>query len=150
MKRLIRHAWVLVTDGGRALVYRNEGDAFKPDLRLLQSQSHDNPPSRDQGRARPPRANDSMGRRSAMEVTDLHQVAEDRFIAAVAEDLDRSFRAGEFEQLLVVAPPVALGEFRKVASPAVTRSVVLELDKDLTKHAPAEIAKLLVKALEEA
>lgn len=150
MKRLIRHAWVLVTDGGRARIFRNEGDAFKPELRLLRSESLDNPPSREQARSKPSRTNDSLGRRSAMEVTDHHQVAEDRFIAAVAGDLDRSFRAGEFEQLFVVAPPVALGEFRKVASSGVARSVALELDKDLTKHIPADIAKLLVKALEEA
>jgi protein required for attachment to host cells len=150
MKRLIRHAWVLVTDGGRALLFRNEGDAVKPDLRQLSSQSQDVPPTRELGTSKPPRTNDSLGRRSAMEAPDLHQMAEDRFIAAVAADLDRSIRAGEFEQLLVAAPPVALGQFRKAASPAVMRSVVLELDKDLTKHPPVEITKLLVKALEEA
>ena len=33
MKRLVRHARVLVTDGAKAIVLRNEGDALAPELR---------------------------------------------------------------------------------------------------------------------
>jgi protein required for attachment to host cells len=148
MKRLVRHARVLVTDGGRALVLRNEGDAVTPDLRLVRSYAQENPPAREQGRDKPPRTNDSLGRRSAMEAPDPHQVAEDRFVSQIADDMERDLRAGEFETLIVAAPPVALGVYRKVASPALARVTVLEMGKDLTRHPPSDIATLVMRALE--
>jgi protein required for attachment to host cells len=150
MKRLVRHARVLVTDGAKALVLRNEGDAFAPDLKLVRSYAQDNPPDRDLARDKPPRTNDSMGRRSSIEVADLHQVAEDRFVAGIAEDMGRDLRAGDFENIIVVAPPVALGVYRKAAPAALSKVTILELDKDLTKHTPSDIASHLLKALEEA
>ena len=72
------------------------------------------------------------------------------FIDAVANILDRDLRAGEFETLIVVAPPIALGEYRKVVSPGVAKVTTLEIGKDLTKHPNAEIAKHVAKALEDA
>ena len=150
MKKLVRHARVLVTDGNRALVLRNEGDAVYPDLRTLRAYAQDNPPTRDQGNDKPGRTNDSFGRRSSMETPDWHRLAEDRFIDAVANIMDRDLRAGEFETLIVVAPPIALGEYRKVVSPGVAKVTTLEIGKDLTKHPNAEIAKHVAKALEDA
>jgi len=151
MKKLVRHARVLVTDGTRALVLRNEGDAAHPDLRTVRAYAQDNPPTREQGADKPGRTNESTGfRRSSMETPDWHQIAEDRFIDAMAQMMDRDLKAGDFETLIVVAPPVALGEYRKAVSPGVARVTLLELDKDLTKHPNAEIAKLVVKALEGA
>jgi len=150
MKKLVRHARVLVTDGTRALVLRNEGDAAHPDLRTVRAYAHDNPPTRDQGSDKPGRTNDSMGRRSSMETPDWHQIAEDRFIDAMAQMMDRDLKAGDYETLIVVAPPIALGEYRKAVSHGVAKVTLLELDKDLTKHPNAEIAKLVGKALEGA
>lgn len=148
MKRLVRHARILVTDGAKALVLRNEGDAITPELKRVRDYSQENPPSRDQGSDKPGRTNDSMGRRSAMEIPDLHQVAEDRFIANIVADMEKDLRAGDFESLIVVAPPVALGVYRKAASPALGKVTVMEIDKDLTKHTSADIATLVTKALE--
>lgn len=150
MKRLIRHARVLVTDGGKALIFRNEGDAFTPDLKLMRSHAQDVPPTREIGASRPPRTNDASGRRSAMDAPDYHQEAEDRFVAGIAAEMDRDFRAGEFENLVVAAPPVALGHYRKSVSSAVAKATVLEIDKDYTKQTAAEIGKAVAKALEGA
>ncbi len=148
MKRLIRHARVLVIDGGRALVYRNEGGGDAPDLRLVRSASQDNPPTHEQGRGPPPRTNDSMGRRSALEQTDLHQIAEDRFVAGIATEMERDLEAGAFEALVVVAPPEALGVYRKAVSAKVAGVTLAEIAKDLTKHEPSAIAAIVTKALE--
>ena len=148
MKRLVRHARVLVTDGARAIVLRNEGDAAHPDLRQVRAYAQDNPATRDQGSERPGRTNSATGQISAMEPTDWHRIAEDKFVASVAADMDRDLRAGDYETLIVAAPPVALGEYRKVVAPGVAKVTLMEIDKDFTKHANADIAKLVVKALE--
>lgn len=148
MKRLIRHARVLVTDGAKALILRNEGDAITPELKLVRSQTQDNPPTREHGTDKPGRTNDSTGRRSAMETPDWHSLAEAEFVSGIAGDMNRDLRTGDFESLIVVAPPVALGIFRKAVSPAVGKVIAAEIDKDLVKHTAADITSHVVKALE--
>jgi protein required for attachment to host cells len=151
MKKLVRHARVLVTDGAKALVYRNEGDALTPDLRLMRSYAQDNPPTRDQGSDKPGRTNASTGvNRSSMEAPDWHQVAEDQFVAGIAEDMNKDLRAGEFESLVVVAPPAALGVYRKAVPAAVAKVTLAEIDKDLVKHPAKDVTAIVVKVLEGA
>jgi protein required for attachment to host cells len=148
MKRLNHNARILVTDGGRTLVFRNAGQVGKPHLELVTQDAQDNPPTREQGTDKPPRANNVSGDRSSIEATDFHQQAEDRFIAQAAAQMDADLKAGAFEELVVVAPPVALGVYRKAASPALQKATVKEINKDLTKHPPQDIAQIVVKALE--
>lgn len=149
MKRLNHNARVLVTDGGRATVFRNAGQVGKPALEAFKSYHQDNPPNRDQATDKPSRVMESVGqRRSSAEQPDYHQQAEDRFVADIAADMEKDLTAGEFAELIVVAPPVALGVYRKAASPKLQQATLLELNKDLTKHAPADVAAIVVKALE--
>jgi protein required for attachment to host cells len=149
MKRLVAGARVLVMDGAAGLVLRNEGDAVSPSLVLVRSYGQDNPPTRDLGSDKPGRTNESTGlRRSSMETTDLHQQAEDRFVHKIASEMAGDLAAGQFETLIVAAPPVALGHFRKSASAALKAAVMAEIDKDFTKHPVSEIQKHVVKALE--
>jgi protein required for attachment to host cells len=149
MKRLSHNARVLVTDGGRATVFRNAGQVGKPNLQPFKAYGHDNLPSRELGTDKAPRVNESMGHRgSASEQTDYHQQAEDRFVQEIAADMEADLKAGEFAELIVVAPPVALGVYRKAASPKLKQATLMEINKDLTKHAAAEVAEIVVKALE--
>ncbi len=149
MKRLNHNARVLVTDGGRAIVFRNAGQVGKPDLRQFKVYGNDNPPTREQGTDKPARVHESTGsRRSASEQTDYHQQAEDRFVAQIAADMEADLQAGEFEELIVVAPPVALGVYRKAASQKLQSATLMEINKDLTKHPAQDVASIVVKALE--
>jgi protein required for attachment to host cells len=148
MKRLNHNARVLVTDGGRAVVFRNDGKVGHPDLRQFKVYGHDNPPTRDQGTDKPPRSSTMSGNRTAVEATDYHQQAEDRFVQGIASDMEADLKAGEFTELIVVAPPVALGVYRKAASQKLKEATLLEVNKDLTKHSAAEVAGIVVKALE--
>ncbi|MGB8313141.1 MAG: host attachment protein, partial [Aestuariivirga sp.] len=107
------------------------------------------PPSRDQGTDKPTRTQDSFGRRSSIEITDWHRVAEDQFVQRIAADMAQDLARGDFEKFVLVAPPIALGEFRKAASAALKKATILEVDKDLTKHPVGEIEKMVVKALEK-
>ena len=149
MKRLNHNARVLVTDGGRAIVFRNTGQVGKPDLRQFKVYAHDNPPNRELGTDKPATVNESVGsRRSSSEQTDYHQQAEDRFVQEIAADMEADLKAGEFEELVVVAPPVALGVYRKAASQKLQQATLMEINKDLTKHSAADVAEIVVRALE--
>lgn len=148
MKRLNHNARVLVTDGGRATVFRNAGQVGKPHLEEFKVYHQDNPPTREQGTDKPPRSNNVSGSRSSIESTDYHQQAEDRFVKDIAGDMEKDLQAGAFAELIVVAPPVALGVYRKAASARLQQATLMEINKDLTKHAAAEVAQIVVKALE--
>jgi len=46
-------SWVVVCDGAKALIFRNDGDAELINLKLLESFVHHTPPTRDLGTDRP-------------------------------------------------------------------------------------------------
>lgn len=148
MKRLIRNARVLVVDGAHAVVLRNDATPPAIDLKQVRETIEPAPPSRDLGSDAPPRINDALGRRSAYEAPDYHQRAEDAFVAQVAADMAADLARGDFTQIAVVAPPAALAVLRQTWTPALTKATILELDKDLTRHAPRQIGEILAKALE--
>jgi protein required for attachment to host cells len=81
-------ALVLVGDGRKALFLRNHGTPASPNLVLEDEIEQDNPPTREQGTDRPGRKRGSDGvSRSAIEETDQHQRAEQRFAAPLADEL---------------------------------------------------------------
>jgi protein required for attachment to host cells len=78
-----------------------------------------------------------------VEQTDWHQLAEDRFAVRIAHLLYRMGHAGEFEHLIVAAPPKTLGTLRSALHPEVTARLLAEVPKDLTRFPELEIANLL-------
>ncbi len=143
-RMLLPHdVWVLVGDGRKALLLRNHGDAAYPDLRTS-AIFHDepNPPSSAQGTDRPGRSIEhASGRRSGMEETDLHILAEQRFVQSVAEAL--SDRVTEIGALVVVAPPRTLAALRAAFSNGLRKNIVAEINKDLTHHPVHAIERIL-------
>jgi protein required for attachment to host cells len=137
---------VLVADGSKFLMLRNVGDFSKPVLRFEGSGERDNPPTHDQGADQPGRAFASSGSlRSALEQTDFHQVGKDRVAAEAAQLVGNLAQSGDFEELIVVAPPHTLGELRKHYDNAVISRIVAEIGKDLTKHSVNEITTILLR-----
>ena len=137
---------VLVADGHKMLFLRNQGDAAKIDLRVEAHREQDNPPNRDQASDAPGRSFASVGsRRSAMEESDFHQIAEDRFAAEAADLLRMRALSGDFERLVVVAPPSTLGELRKHYHKEVASRIIDEINKDLTGHSIDEIEAALTR-----
>lgn len=137
---------VLVADGHKMLFLRNQGDAAKIDLRVEAHREQDNPPNRDQASAAPGRSFASVGsRRSAMEESDFHQIAEDRFAAEAADLLCVRALSGDFERLVVVAPPSTLGELRKHYHKEVASRIIEEINKDLTGRSIDEIEAALTR-----
>jgi protein required for attachment to host cells len=132
--------WVVVCDGGKALILENAGDARFPNLRTREAHEQKNPPTREQGTDEPGRAFASVGNtRSAVEQTHWHQQSERNFLKALASRLDSAVAAGEVESLIVVAPPRALGMIRQAYSPRLRQAIRIELEKDYVKLPVPEI-----------
>ena len=138
------NALVLVGDGQKALFLRNKGTAHQVKLVVEQVLERDNPPTREQGTDRPGRSNASVGvARSAMEETDWHNIAEERFAGELADALYRHAHANLFERLVIIAPPKILGNLRKALHAEVADRVAAEIPKELTSHPVAEIERLI-------
>jgi protein required for attachment to host cells len=139
------HAWVLVGDGRKALVLRNDGDARFPNLKTVSVFDGGRvPATAELGTDKPGRAvNARDGRRSSMEQTDWHELEEKRFAGDVAQALETRHAAGDFGALVVVAPPRTLAELRRSFSGGLQAKVIAEVDKDFTKHPIHEIERLL-------
>jgi protein required for attachment to host cells len=138
------NALVLISDGQRARLLRNRGTPVNPELIVEKAIDRANPPTRDQGTDRPGRKHGTDGNaRSAIEQTDWHQQQEQRFAAELAEMLYKLGHAGNYEELVVVAPPKMLGDLRAKFHQQVSSAVVAEVPRDLTQYSVPEIGNML-------
>lgn len=143
--KLPEGAWVVVCDGRKVLVLENVGDADYPDLRTRDVEKQENPPTSAAGTDRPGRVHQSANsRRSAMEENDLHQQAEEEFLADLIHRLDAALLSKAVRNLVIVAPPRALGALRKAYSGHIRSALIAEIDKDLTTMPVDQIEKHLV------
>jgi protein required for attachment to host cells len=138
-------AGVLIADGRKALILRNTGSPMAPKFETLQAiESSETRETHEIGTDRPGRVHESSTtRRSAMEQTDFHTQAEQRFAGLVAEAVQVQHGQGAFATLVLVAAPRTMAVLRDELSKAVQAVVVGELAKDLTNHPLPEIEKLL-------
>ena len=129
------------------LFFRNEGDAANLNLTVVHAEEQDNPADRDQKTDAAGRASSTHGASgSAMGEVDFHQQEEDRFAAETAKLLKARALKGDFDDLVIIAPPRTLGEMRKHYHKEVSDRIAGELAKDLTGHPVAEIEKILAAA----
>ena len=142
--RLKHGIWVVVADGEKALFLRNEGDAVYPNLEVVREIREENPPTREHGTDRPGRFNDGPSvHRSAVADTDWHRMEKQRFADEIADRLYKFAHRGDFDELVLVAPPLVLGEMRQKLHKEVTDRLAGEVPKTLTNHPIPEIEKLL-------
>jgi protein required for attachment to host cells len=126
--------WYVIADGGRArFVERDDGGAFRTVSSLVAAELHKR--SHDLGLDRPPRTKESASpARHAIEPRrDLHQASKEEFVKLVADQLDEEHGRGQFDKLVLVAPPRALTELKQSLSNEIAKLVVSDLQKDLTK-----------------
>ena len=127
--------WLLIADGGHARVLQTigHGNALTPVDGMVFEK--DLPPSRELGTDRPPRTHEAAGKAShgLSPRTDLHRQLKQTFAHEIADQIEKAAAAGAFEKLVVVAPPVTLGDLRKLWSKPVADRIVAEVDKDLVK-----------------
>lgn len=141
---LKHNLWVVVADGEKALFLKNEGDTTYPNLKVVKEMEHENPPTREQGSDRPGRFNDGPSpHKSAVDDTDWHRLEKERFADEIAGRLYKMALRGDFKELVLVAPPLVLGELRKKLHQEVTSRVSAEIPKTLTNHPVSDIETIL-------
>jgi protein required for attachment to host cells len=126
--------WYVIADGGRArFVARDENGAFRTVLSFVAAELHAR--SSDLGRDRPARVMESAGPgRSAVEPRrDLHEAAKEDFVKLVAAQIEAEHGNGQFDSLVLVAPPGVLTELKQALAKPMAALVAGDLQKDLTK-----------------
>ena len=141
------NAHVLVIDGRKLLLFKNEGSVAAPKLNVATHREQDSAATHDQGSDKPGQTQSSVGGvRSGYEETDFHQQDEDRFAAAAADMLKREVLAGRIEALIVIAAPRTLGELRKHYHGEVAKCVLGEISKDVAGRPTDEIATVIANS----
>lgn len=141
--------WILVADGARARIVVNEG----PGKGVTQLDGADfraeHPPSGEIMADRPGRSFESSGSgRHAMQPTsDPHRMAKQAFVKEIAGFLQHQAQKKNFDRLIILAPPQALGDLRSALPDAVRALVTAEQPKDLTPVPNEDLAKHLTDLL---
>ncbi|MCT7376179.1 host attachment family protein [Chelativorans salis] len=144
--RLEHNIWLLVADGEKALLLRNEGDPRYPNLEVVREMHDENPPTREQGTDTPGRYLDAANvHKSGFDETDWHRIEKERFAEEIADRLYHLAHRRRFEKIILVAPPLVLGALRKALHKEVSDRVAGEVPKTLTKHSVWEIERVLTK-----
>ena len=139
------NALVLVADGRKMLFLRNQGKGQQ--IELVTEAHHerdDRKNSEIKSDAAGAGAQSGGHGRPAMEETDFHQQDEDRYAAEAADQLRIRALAGDYDALVIVAPPRTLGELRKHLHKEVEKRVVMELAKEMTDRPLPDIAAMLM------
>jgi protein required for attachment to host cells len=137
-------AWLVVCDAVKALVLRNDGEGGKLALTQVDMAFHPVPFSHELGTEGPGRVFKSGGGgRSAVDITDLHLEEETAFLIQLAEQLDKAVAEHKVGNIVLVAPPKALGILRQHLAEPTRKLISAELDKDLARLPLPEIERHL-------
>ena len=138
-------ALVFVGDGKKMLLLRNHGDSEMIDLRTESHDERADAMDRELKTDAPGTQSPRVGTgRDTMEETDFHQQGEDRWVKDAAAELNRRALSNDFDSLVVVAPPKALGVLRKRLHKEAERRIVLTVNKEMTDRPIPDIEELLV------
>ena len=131
MSKIIPHnALVVVADGRKAILLRNEGKGGEVSLR-------------EEGRMSPVDLADDGPSGSRPESQTPRQTDEATFAKQLAEALYKKNQAGAFEELVLIADPQTLGQIRSAMHKNIEGSLVFTLAKDYTNHSITDINKAL-------
>ena len=137
--------WIVVADGAHAKIYANQGRGLGIDEPAIQEYFGDNHPTREINSDRPGRMSGSAsGAHHVMNPpTDAHRHAQQVLAREVAHALHSAANHGAYVQLVLVAPPRALGDLRASLSAKTQTMLVGDLNKNLTALPMRELAKQL-------
>lgn len=128
-----RKTWFLIIDGAKARLFESYGPNASWTLLKESEDEKARMPDRDLGTDRPVRGrNIGTGAPFAIDEPSLHDKAEDEFLAGWARRINEDKKKNKFKQLVLAAPPAALGALRKKLSTDVIENIVGAYDKDLT------------------
>ena len=141
-------SWLLLADAARARVVRFPKHAGGPEhapLETVFERNAEHRPLRDIMADAPGRSFASTGaHRSAMEYHSDPVLEETRnFAIALLNDLEARLDAGEFERLVICAPPRMLGLLREVMPRRLAAVVHSEVAKDYTRLPVLDLRALM-------
>ena len=141
--------WILIADGARARIFANlgPGKGIAPvEGGVLES---DHAPSRDLAADRPGRTFESadVTRHAIDPAQDPHRELKRAFAERIASLIEKRLVENAFDRLVLVAPPVTLGDLRAALSAPVRQRVLAELGNDLTNTPIEELPKHLAVIL---
>ncbi|MBO0764879.1 MAG: host attachment protein [Hyphomicrobiaceae bacterium] len=126
--------WVLIADAARARVFETRGRGTGLTAVADMVLDAELAPSREIGTDRPGRSFESVGgMRHALESpSDPHREQKRQFARRIADAVEARQAARSFDRLVVVAPPVTMGDLRAVLADKVKAAVSAEVVADLT------------------
>ena len=137
--------WVLIADGARARILENDGPnrgltamdglVFHGD----HSATHDLVPDREG----PSFSSHGPGRSAIDSRCDPHRDLKTKFAHQLADVLAQGLEQNSYDRLVIVAPPVMLGDLRTAITDHVRALVIGEVAQDLTKTPNSEVAEHL-------
>lgn len=137
---------ILVADGARMLVLRNDGDAGAPALVVLEHREIPVPANRDLFADAPGRTFSSHApTRSAYDQGDAHTAREHGFLAAAVAAL-AAYAGDDCPGIVIVADPASLGVIRQHYTPAISNRLLAEYGKNFTPMPVDEITRRLQQA----
>lgn len=131
--------WIVTADGRRARVFeerRRHGALHEVEAMAMRLESGDEARSAHPGGTVHERG--GPGRHNAYEVSPADE-AEHRFLRRLAKRLDAAAQAGEFESLVLIAPPKALGALRDALGPASRRLTRHEEPRDRVRESADDL-----------
>ena len=134
---------VMVVDGAKKLLLRNDGEALAPVLTKIEHTDDPAPSTAALGSDRPGRSFQSTGTaRSGYEGPDYHQQGEDAYAVAAANQLN-ALALDPNASLILVAAPHVLGIMRDHLTPAALGKIRAQFAKDYTGRSAHDIAAML-------
>jgi len=135
--------WIVVADGAKARVLARHGrnGPLEPASNQCFTEAEARLPTRDVGTDRPGRVHESANTaRHAMEPrVDWHRFAKEQFARGIATALEAAAQKKQYEALILVAPPQALGDLRRALGRHARALVAGEIAKDLTNLSDHEL-----------
>jgi protein required for attachment to host cells len=133
MKRIT--TWFLIADGTRARIAYNDGPGRGIKPVFDEEFRGQNLADRDIVSDRPGRTFDSggEGRHAKEPPSDPRELEKRNFARGLARRLDEAAHRGDFDRLVLVAPPKVLGNLRALLSAKARAKVTQEIHKDLTQ-----------------
>jgi protein required for attachment to host cells len=141
--------WILIADGARARIFANHGPGKGVEAVEGAEFAADHRPDREILSDKPGRTFESVGttRHAIQPHHDPHRELKRAFSERLAQLLDQKLAQKAYDRVVLVAPPVTLGDLREALSDPVKAAVYAELGKDLTKTPTHELPEHLAAVL---
>jgi len=137
---------VIIADSEKFLILRNHGDEGIMDLRVVDAETRENPPTHEQGTDRPGRFPSPNAQYSAVSNVDWHQLEKTQAASDLADRINGLALGKDSFPILLVADAKTLGLVKPLLNVAASNRIVDKISKDLTNHTIPDIEKILAAA----